>query len=388
MTEVARADRSADACCPLCGCMDFRVVIDRADMPAMSNRYYDSREAAFAAVRGHLRIAECEACSFVYNSRFAPERVSYDDAYDGDQSYSPRFRAHMAEMAELAASRLPAAAAQMLEIGAGQGHFLELMLHAAQAPLRMVGYDPAWRSRPLPQGITMLPRPYDGPTDGERGVFDAVVARHVIEHAPAPTAFLRHASAALRPNGVIFVETPDLEWIVAARQPQDFFYEHCNYFTATTLAKAMADAGLHDVRCRKVFDGQYLWAEGVKPERPGASPRPAERGAVLDDSDVDTWGRPLTSAFEGPALALWGAGAKGVTLANMLDPAGLRIKCLIDVHPDKQGKFIGVSGHAIVSPSQAAAMEIKTIVVMNPNYLDEICAAACAAGINAHIVTS
>lgn len=76
------------------------------------------------------------------------------------------------------------------------------------------------------------------------------------------------------------------------------------------------------------------------------------------------------------------------TLANLLDPTGQRIKCLIDVNPDKQGKFIGVSGHAVVSPSQAAKMEIGTIVVMNSNYLDEVRVTARAAGIAAQIATS
>jgi hypothetical protein len=46
------------------------------------------------------------------------------------------------------------------------------------------------------------------------------------------------------------------------------------------------------------------------------------------------------------------------------------IKAVIDINPKKQKKFIGGTGHEIVSPNNLNFFE--NIVVMNENYYDEI----------------
>jgi len=39
-------------------------------------------------------------------------------------------------------------------------------------------------------------------------------------------------------------------------------------------------------------------------------------------------------------VALWGAGAKGATFANLLDPECSLLDCVVDINPNKQGRFI------------------------------------------------
>lgn len=68
-------------------------------------------------------------------------------------------------------------------------------------------------------------------------------------------------------------------------------------------------------------------------------------------------------------IAIWGAGAKGVTLANMLD----NVKCVIDINPNKQNCFIPKSCIPILSPKSAMIeYKLDLILVVNPNYLKEI----------------
>jgi hypothetical protein len=71
-------------------------------------------------------------------------------------------------------------------------------------------------------------------------------------------------------------------------------------------------------------------------------------------------------------LALWGAGAKGATLAALADPDGALVDCLIDINPRKQGGFTAVTGHPVVAPEAAAARGVRAVVLMNPNYRAEI----------------
>ena len=71
-------------------------------------------------------------------------------------------------------------------------------------------------------------------------------------------------------------------------------------------------------------------------------------------------------------IALWGAAGKGVCLANIIDPNRESIECLIDLNPKKWGKFIPGTGHDIINFTEIEKRKIKTAIIMNPNYYDEI----------------
>ena len=57
------------------------------------------------------------------------------------------------------------------------------------------------------------------------------------------------------------------------------------------------------------------------------------------------------------------------------------------MNPNKQGQFIGVTGHRIVSPDDLAALAPSHIVVMNPNYAAEIRAMLAEKEISASLLT-
>jgi hypothetical protein len=171
---------------------------------------------------------------------------------------------------------------------------------------------------------------------------------------------------------------------------QDFFYEHCSLFTAQSLALAFTKAGFVNARVQHVFGGQYLWARATTAgaasnERPPAH-EPAE---LLNDAVQDFvghWRGIATSAAVRGPLAIWGAGAKGVRFAMMIDPEGTVIDHVIDVNPRKQGKFLPGTGLPVLSPRQSAARAPATIIVMNPNYLEESVAMASDVGLRAEMM--
>jgi hypothetical protein len=66
-------------------------------------------------------------------------------------------------------------------------------------------------------------------------------------------------------------------------------------------------------------------------------------------------------------VALWGAGAKGVTLANLIDPQRHWIACVVDLNPQKQGHYISGTGHPIVGYQEMIRYGINTVILMNPN---------------------
>jgi hypothetical protein len=161
----------------------------------------------------------------------------------------------------------------------------------------------------------------------------------------------------------------------------DFFYEHCSLFSATSLAIAFQRAGFSVESVRHVFSGQYLWLQ-ARPEVADMSrlpnsdtPTVAERAMALgcrERQTIATWRSDLASHASDGRIAVWGAGAKGVTFCNLADPDAELIDCVIDLNPAKQGRFIAGSGHPIVAPQQLVERDVKHVLVLNPNYLNEI----------------
>lgn len=209
---------------------------------------------------------------------------------------------------------------------------------------------------------------------------DVVVSRHVIEHVPQPLELLKTVRMALvkSPKARVFFETPCVDWILRNRVVWDFFYEHCSLFTAQSLAWAFESTGFSVDSVSHIFGDQYLWIEAhVSDDKPthlksdGTTAALAKIYGEVEARLRDHWLRKLLALKKRGNVALWGAGAKGATFANMVDPDCELIDCVVDLNPKKQGGFIPGTGHPIVAPSMLPDRAVTSAVLMNPNYRQE-----------------
>ena len=88
--------------------------------------------------------------------------------------------------------------------------------------------------------------------------------------------------------------------------------------------------------------------------------------------NLEKWKQNLNKLSKKGKIAIWGAGAKGVTFCNLIDPTSKMINCVIDLNPNKQGKYIPGTGHSIIDYSELQSRNITSIILMNPNYNDEV----------------
>jgi hypothetical protein len=364
--------------CPLCGAAAPPPFLLRERVPVYQNLPLPSAEAARAVPRGTLAMAACESCGFVFNRAFDPALLRYGPGYDNTQSRSPRFAAHLDARARHLLTRRGVRGARIVEAGCGNGDFLRRLVAGPETGNRGTGYDPAYRGAACDLG---------GRLRFVRGLYhrqeaDVLICRHVIEHLADPPALLA-AIAAPR----AFFETPCAGWILRHRVIWDFFYEHCALFTARSLSFAFARAGFAVRAVRHVFAGQYLWLEAeaggpvaAAPRGPGRVPALARRYGQAEPALLALWRDRLGRLARDGKVALWGAGAKGATLAALADPDRDTIDCLVDVNPAKQGKFIPGSAHPIVAPADLAARGVRHVVPMNPAYRAEVAAMLPANG--------
>ena len=374
--------------CPVCRTPSEQPFLERHPVPVHQNLIVRDVGAAQALNRGRLALHACEACGFVFNAAFDPSLLSYGDAYDNTQSHSPAFQSYVQDLADHVVNDRGVRGQRIVEIGCGKGSFLRALIQADEGN-RGVGFDPSYIGPDSEYGgrIRFERRFYDSTCADTEA--DAIVCRHVIEHVPDPVALLRTVRATLGPSAKVFFETPCVEWILSNMVLWDFFYEHCSYFSAGSLAAAFETAGFSVDEVRHVFGGQYLWVESSPKgawhqsdasrtkwrqapfSAAGTVPGLAREFARGEALQVSSMRRRLEAlAADGP-LAMWGAAAKGVTLANLCDPDRRLIACIVDLNPNKQGAYLPGTGHRIVGPQDLAALGVRTAVVTNPNYMDE-----------------
>ena len=226
-----------------------------------------------------------------------------------------------------------------------------------------------------------------------------VVCRHVIEHIPQPLSILQSVRAALTssPDARVFFETPCVEWILRNRVIWDLFYEHCSLFTAQSLALAFRRVGFFVERVEHIFGEQYLWLEArvAGTTATNAFPKSTETieflsiatAYAVDEKNLQQdWLDRFSQLSKTGKIAIWGAGAKGATFANLIDPECILIDCVVDLNLNKQGCFIPGTGHPIVAPIDLIWRGVSNVVLMNPNYRDENIKLLAQAGIKINFI--
>lgn len=367
--------------CPVCESIKLVNILQRDNMPVYQNLLINSYDRARDIVKGDLSVYQCEDCGFVFNQAFDSNKVVYGSDYENTQSYSPYFTQYLDELINELVLNKGVQNVNIVEVGCGKGHFLKKI--AMIGNNSGYGFDPSY----IGPDIEL-----DGKVRFEKRLYneecteiqaDVVICRHVIEHIQSPLIILKAIRAALAhsPHASVYFETPCVDWILNNKIMFDFFYEHCSYFNKSSLEKAFILSGFEVISIDHIFNGQYMWLE-AKPLQ--STEKLAARKYSNEDISSSTlfaqyemeWLDVIRKQLHGYShkgnIAIWGAGAKGVTFLNMIDIDRKYISCVIDINPNKVGKFIPGTGHEIVGINELDISEISTIIVMNPNYFEEI----------------
>jgi len=336
--------------------------------------------AAMAVPRGDLVLAACEDCGFIWNTAFDINKIMYGADYENSQAYSPSFAEYIDELVRHMVVECEVQNCSIVDVGCGNGLFLRKLIEYEGSGNHGYGFDPSYRGtqEDLDGRLRFETRYYDSECADVPA--DVVVCRHVIEHVPQPILLLRDIKKGLR-NAVaprIFFETPCVEWILRHKVVWDFFYEHCSYFTAESLTTAFQVSGYEVQQVRHVFSGQYLWLEATLAQRTKTVQRTAQtivgkaqEFARSEKELKSDWKQKLRVLSSKERIALWGAGAKGATFANLVDEQRELIDCVVDLNPAKQGNFVPGTGHPIVSYQDLRTRGVTAAILMNPNYREE-----------------
>lgn len=365
--------------CPVCNTYETSIFLERMDVPVHQHQLFSDPASARQAVRGDLVLAFCHQCGFVFNTTFDPQKLAYGEAYDNSQTSSPSFQAHVRSLVKHLVDDRGVCNCVIAEVGCGKGFFIRELV-ASSPGSRGFGFDSTYEGPETELDGRIVFRRHYYTEDLIDPAPDVIVCRHVIEHVANPSRELLdpiRRSLELSSDPLVFFETPDVEWILRNRVIWDFFYEHCSYFSATSLATLFKQEGFDVRNITTVFDGQYLWLEAGKGEtgkpwfEAGHVPRLADEFAGAEAHLISLWQTKIRELSPSRKVAIWGAGAKGVTFANLVDPCCEFINCIVDLNPNKIGNYIPGTGHPIVSHRELGRRKVTDVILMNPNYRDE-----------------
>ena len=286
--------------CVVCGASEAAPLFVRGDL--------------MVGLLGQFRFVRCRRCGLEYLSPRPLEITAWHPAQYADclagTSGSIFRRWRVRRRATWAREAVQGTAGRVLDIGCGDGGFLEELQHLG-LDVEGLDFSPTAVALARQRGLRVLQGSVEDASYPAES-FDLVVMRHVLEHLPNPAATLEIVRGWLRPGGRILIEVPNrdsLQRRLFGRfwhgydSPRHFFA-----FTPRDLRTLLGGCGFRVVWLRQLFcPGSWVnsfqsLAAGWGLTRPGWATRPTRLG-------------PVTLAFYLPALAEVCIGRAGIMIA-------------------------------------------------------------------------
>jgi hypothetical protein len=374
-----------DEVCSVCGSGGLESFFEVSGIPVLVCVLWPDEASARDCPKGDIRLTFCPTCGLIENRDYDPAIVEYSENYENSLHFSEFFQGYIRGFAEDISRRHDLAGKRVIEVGSGDGEFVSLLCELGAD--EGIGFDPSYppdRPDTLLDGRVRFVRDY---YTAEHAAVqgDLIVCRQVLEHIPAPRAFMEGIRDSLgdRVETAIVFEVPNMMFTLSQRSLWDVIYEHVTYFSRGTLARLFSSTGFDVIDTSETYARQFIAVD--------AQPTHDAVGTIRTDVDdldelasevgafsaayrarITDWHERLSGArADGRRVALWGTGARGVNFLNLADPDGV-IEHVVDINPRKHGMHVAGTGQRIARPGELVAVDPDEVIVMNPVYLEEI----------------
>lgn len=338
----------------------------------------------------------CGDCKLVQLQEFvSPDSIFSEYAYFS--SYSTSWVEHARRYALMMVERFKLGArSKVMEIASNDGYLLQ---HFVAAGVPVLGIEPAANVArvAVDKGVATTVRFFGRDTAAaiaqEHGRPDVLLGNNVLAHVPDLNDFVGGMKILLAPDGVITMEFPHLQRLMAENQFDTIYHEHFSYFSFVAVERVFAHHGI------TLFDVEELPTHGGSLRIYGrhaenASRPVTERVGTLRQREIDdgfltmeryrgfgdqvaaTKRRILSFLIDakerGKKVVGYGAPGKGNTLLNY---CGIRTDFLdftVDANPYKQGKYTPGTRIPILAPDKIREARPDYVLILPWNLKDEI----------------
>ncbi len=342
-----------------------------------------------------LHALVCEKCFLVQLQEYvSPDHIFSEYAYFS--SYSTSWVEHARKYCHMIKERLQLGPDSLaVELASNDGYLLQ---HFLPLGVPVLGIEPAanvaeaGRRRGVPALVEFFGTALADRMVAEGKRADLIIGNNVLAQVPDLNDFVAGMKHLLAPEGVITLEFPHLERLIAENQFDTIYHEHFSYFSFVTTDRLAEMHGL------KIIDVEKLKTHGgslrVYLAHAASSHVPSERVAALLDHEIESGfveiesyarfseqvrrtKRNLLSFLiackeQGKRICAYGAPGKGNTLLNYCGIGPDFIDFAVDRNPYKHGRFTP-GMHIPIKPVEAIDEAKPDYLLVLPwNIKDEI----------------
>ena len=342
-----------------------------------------------------LHVQVCEQCFLVQLREYvSPEHIFREYAYFS--SYSTSWVEHARRYCEMIAKRLSLGEDSLaVELASNDGYLLQ---HFAPLGVPVLGIEPARNvaSVAIGKGVETVTE-FFGVDLAERLASqgrkaDLIIGNNVLAQVPDLNDFVGGMRVMLKPEGVITLEFPHLERLMAENQFDTIYHEHFSYFSLITIGHLAARHGLKvvDVEELTTHGGSlrvYLAHETSAREASPAVGALLAREEALGFSDIAAYASfqeqvrrtkhkllafLIAAKAEGKTIAGYGAPGKGNTLLNYCGIGTDFLDFTVDRNPYKHGLFTPGMHIPILPPEAIDRLKPDYVLILPWNLKAEI----------------
>lgn len=317
----------------------------------------------------NLHVADCKYCGCVQliNVPLSPD---YDVVYRSI-GVSVSYREEKKRQIEQFVKSYNLFDANMVEIGCGNGQFLEIINEIGVNKILGLESGANNYNECLNKGFNVIHGNLFNVLYKEKlnNLFEAFVTFHYLEHLPNPTKFVKYLYKIIKPGGVGLIEVPNYDYIEKNNIWLEFTKDHRLYYRKRTLCYLLSKCGFNVELMEENNGGICLTVIVRKPDDNGGKFSSMKNQIKKDIKEF----KKLIDRLNGP-FAVYGAGHYSQLLINMVyeQYGGIKPTYIFDSNRQKCGNKI--CDVVIEHGDNAVNLQnCDNIIVICGIYNDEVC---------------
>ena len=207
----------------------------------------------------------------------------------------------------------------------------------------------------------------------QKGEFDIIILRHVLEHVTDPVEFLEDIGYALKEGGLLYVEVPNSKWSFENFYFPEFHVDHISYFSMNSLTRLLYKAGFEDKLHIEEFSAYMKF--------PFLSVLVSKKKITCENENINIfqnfrikeqlenfcnkyriYKNNLNNLKKIGKIGVWGSGSIGTQYAIDAEWTE-RDAVYVDPNPNSEGLKLSVTGHQIYNTKKLLEKEIEIVLI-------------------------
>ena len=381
--------------CRACKNTEVRTFIDLGMSP-IANNFLTSENIKNRELSFPLHVVTCANCGFVQLPEVASREALFPEDYLYFSSYSSSWLEHSKIYAEKMIEKLNLSEKDLIvEIASNDGYLLQ---YFNDLKISVLGIEPALEVAQVARnkGIETIVEFFG--KDSANLIIQShkkaklIIANNVLAHVPNIHDFIEGFSILVADDGFITFEFPHLLNLIKLNQFDTIYHEHYSYLSLTALNPIFKQHELKIVEVEKLETHGGSLRVTLEKDKYDYSVQNSVHETLEEEKNYDPLNEDLMAKFQenakiirlelvkelkiakeqGLKVAAYGAAAKGNTLLNYSQINIDLISYVVDLNPNKQGKYLPGSCIPVVSENVLNQERPDLLLVLPWNLATEI----------------